>query len=40
LLSGETEFAKGMRTFFSKSSGNLTKSQIPEFGEFLRNWGH
>ncbi|MDR3613211.1 MAG: hypothetical protein P4L53_06575 [Candidatus Obscuribacterales bacterium] len=40
LLSGETEFAKGMRAFFSKSSEKLAKSQIPEFAEFLRKWGH
>ena len=40
LLSEETEFARGMRTFFSKSSDKLSKSQIPEFTEFLRNWGH
>jgi hypothetical protein len=40
LLSGETEFAKGMRAFFSKSSEHLAKSQIPEFAEFLRKWGH
>ena len=40
LLSGEAEFAKGMRAFFSKSSAKLAKSQIPEFAEFLRKWGH
>ncbi len=40
LLSGESEFVKGMRAFFSKSSKKLAKSQIPEFAEFLRKWGH
>jgi hypothetical protein len=40
LLSGETEFAQGLRTFFSGSSKKLAKSEIPEFAEFLRNWGH
>jgi hypothetical protein len=40
LLCGDTEFAKGMRTFFSKSSEKLAKTEIPEFAEFLRNWGH
>jgi hypothetical protein len=40
LLSGETEFESGLRTFFSKSSKKLSKNQIPEFAEFLRNWGH
>jgi hypothetical protein len=40
LLSGETEFAKGMRTFHSGSSEKLPKSRIPEFVVFLRNWGH
>jgi hypothetical protein len=40
LLSGESEFAKGMRKFFSGTSEKLAKSRIPEFAEFLRNWGH
>ena len=40
LLSGETEFAEGMRKFFSGTSEKLSKSRIPEFAEFLRNWGH
>jgi len=40
LLSGEAEFEKGMRKFFSGSSEKLAKSRIPEFAEFLRNWGH
>ena len=40
LLSGETEFAEGMRKFFSDSSEKLAKSRIPEFAEFLRSWGH
>lgn len=39
LLSGETEFAQGLRKFFSASSQPLSKIQIPEFAEFLRNWG-
>jgi hypothetical protein len=40
LLSGETEFAKGMRMFFAKTTDKLGKSEIPEFAEFLRKWGH
>lgn len=40
LLSGETEFAQGLRKFFSSSTQPLSKIQIPEFAEFLRNWGH
>lgn len=40
LLSGETEFAQGLRKFFSSSTNPLSKVQIPEFAEFLRNWGH
>ncbi len=39
LLSGETEFAQGLRKFYSSSTQPLTKIQIPEFAEFLRNWG-
>lgn len=39
LLSGESEFAQGLRKFFSASSQPLSKIQIPEFAEFLRNWG-
>jgi len=39
LLSGETEFAQGLRKFFSSSTQPLSKIQIPEFAEFLRNWG-
>lgn len=39
LLSGETEFAQGLRKFFSSSTNHLSKIQIPEFAEFLRNWG-
>lgn len=39
LLSGETEFAQGLRKFFSSSTQPLAKIQIPEFAEFLRNWG-
>jgi hypothetical protein len=40
LLSGETEFAQGLRKFHSSSTLPLSKTQIPEFAEFLRNWGH
>jgi hypothetical protein len=40
LLSGDDEFAKGMRSFFSGSSNQLSKTKIPEFAEFLRGWGH
>lgn len=40
LLSGETEFAQGLRKFFSSSTNSLSKNRIPEFAEFLRNWGH
>lgn len=40
LLSGETEFAMGLRKFYSTSTDKLAKSRIPEFAEFLRNWGH
>ena len=40
LLSGDDEFAKGMRTFFSGSPELLLKTNIPEFAEFLRGWGH
>ena len=40
LLSGEGEFAEGMRTFFAGSSNQLSKTKIPEFAEFLRGWGH
>lgn len=40
LLSSETEFAAGLRKFFAGSTNKLPKSQIPEFSEFLRNWGH
>ncbi len=40
LLSGEGEFPEGMRTFFSGSSTQLSKTKIPEFAEFLRGWGH
>lgn len=40
LLSGDTEFAQGLRKFFSSSTNQLSKNQIPEFAEFLRNWGH
>jgi len=40
LLSGDDEFAQGMRTFFSGSSKQLSKTKIPEFAVFLRNWGH
>ncbi|HEY9679160.1 MAG TPA: hypothetical protein V6C76_14220 [Drouetiella sp.] len=40
LLSGETEFAEGMRKFFAGSTKILSKSQIPEFVVFLKNWGH
>ncbi len=39
LLSGESEFAQGLRKFFSSSTKPLSKNQIPEFAEFLRNWG-
>jgi hypothetical protein len=39
LLAGETEFAQGLRKFFSSSTKQLSKNQIPEFAEFLRNWG-
>lgn len=39
LLSGETEYAQGLRKFFSSSTEHLSKTQIPEFAEFLRNWG-
>lgn len=39
LLSGESEFAQGLRKFFSSSTQPLQKIQIPEFAEFLRNWG-
>lgn len=40
LLSGETEFAQGLRKFYSSSTEPLSKTHIPEFAEFLRNWGH
>ncbi|HEY9733865.1 MAG TPA: hypothetical protein V6C89_18285 [Drouetiella sp.] len=40
ILTGDTEFEMGLRKFFSGSSDKLTKSRIPEFAEFLRNWGH
>ncbi|MBS1956042.1 MAG: hypothetical protein JST89_17795 [Cyanobacteria bacterium SZAS-4] len=40
LLSGEGEFAEGLRKFFSGSSHQIFKTRIPEFAEFLRNWGH
>lgn len=40
LLSGETEFAEGLRKFFSQSSDKLANNRIPEFAEFLRGWGH
>lgn len=40
LLSGDTEFASGLRKFYSGKTDKIAKSRIPEFAEFLRNWGH
>ncbi len=40
LLSGDGEFAEGLRAFFAGSSKQLSKTKIPEFVVFLRGWGH